>query len=75
MTRKLSIKVKPNARQSVLTELEDGSYSAQLKALPIEGKANKALIDLVAKHFSVRKAQVTIKSGLSGRQKLVIIDD
>jgi len=75
MSQKISIKVKPNAKQSVLTELEDGTYAAQLKAPPVDGKANKALIDLVAKHFAVRKSQVSIKNGLSGRQKLVIIDD
>lgn len=75
MSQKISIKVKPNAKQSVLTEMEDGTYAAQLKAPPVDGKANKALIDLVAKHFAVRKSQVSIKNGLSGRQKLVIIDD
>jgi len=74
MTQKLSVKVKPNAKQSVLTVLDDGSYLAQLKAPPVDGKANKALIDLLAKHFSVRKSQISIKSGLSGRQKWVVID-
>ena len=71
----LRIKVKPNARTSALTEQADGSWLAQLKAPPVDGKANEALIELVAKHWGVRKAQVSIKSGASSRMKLVTIQD
>jgi uncharacterized protein (TIGR00251 family) len=73
--RTLRIKVKPSSRIDELVALDDGSYEARVKAPPVDGKANAALIALVAEHFSVRKAQVTIKSGASGRQKLVQIQD
>jgi uncharacterized protein (TIGR00251 family) len=69
--RTLHIKVKPNSRVDELVELDDGSFEARVKAAPVDGKANAALIALVARHFSLHKAQVTIKSGASGRQKLV----
>jgi uncharacterized protein (TIGR00251 family) len=46
-----------------------------VKAPPVDGKANEALIALVAGHFGVRKAQVSIKSGASSRLKLVSIAD
>ena len=39
----------------------------------MDGKANAALIALVARHFGLRKAQVSIGSGASGRMKLVQI--
>lgn len=71
----LRIKVKPNARVAELAELDDGSWEARVKAPPVDGKANAALIALVAQHFGVRKAQVSIKSGASGRMKLVQIQD
>jgi hypothetical protein len=67
----LRVKVKPNSRVDELAALADGSYEARVKAPPIDGKANAALIALIATHFGLRKAQVTIKSGASGRQKLV----
>ena len=70
----LEIKVKPNARASQLVQAEDGSWLAQLKAAPVEGKANLELIALVARHFGCAKAAVTIKSGASGRRKLVRIE-
>ncbi|CAN5495380.1 DUF167 domain-containing protein [soil metagenome] len=69
----LRIKVKPNARQSALAEQADGTWLAQIKSPPIDGKANQELIALVAQHFGVRKAQVAIRSGASGRVKLVTI--
>lgn len=73
--RTLRVKVKPNSRVEQLVGLDDGSYEARVKAPPVDGKANVALIALVAAHFGVRKAQVLLKSGASGRLKLIQIDD
>ncbi len=70
----IQVKVKPNSRASQLEQSEDGTWLAQLKSLPIEGKANEELIALIAKHFKCRKAAVSIKSGASGRMKLVRIE-
>lgn len=70
----LQIKVKPNARVSALTEMPDGTWLAQIKSPPIDGKANEELVALVAQHFDLRKSQVLVKSGASGRMKLVKID-
>jgi len=73
--RTLRVKVKPGSREDELSELEDGSWLARVKAPPVDGKANAAVIALVARHFGLRKAQVNIKSGASGRQKLVTVAD
>jgi uncharacterized protein (TIGR00251 family) len=70
----LQIKVKPSARVSTLVQKPDGSWAAQLKSPPVDGKANKELIALVAEHFGCRKSAVTIKSGASGRMKLVKVE-
>lgn len=67
----LQVKVKPNARASTLEQQPDGSWLAQIKSPPIDGKANEELIALVARQFGCRKAEVTIKSGAGGRMKLV----
>ena len=48
---------------------------AQIKSPPVDGKANEELIALIAKHFGCRKSDVLIKSGGSGRLKLVQIED
>ena len=73
--RTLRLKVKPASRVEELAQLEDGSWLARVKAPPVDGKANAAVIALVARHFGLRKAQVSISSGASGRMKLVQLED
>jgi uncharacterized protein len=71
----IQVKVKPNARVSVLEAQCPGVWAAQLKSPPVEGKANQELIELVARQFGCRKSAVSIKSGASGRMKLVRIEN
>ena len=71
----LLVKAKPNARASSLTQQDDGTWQAQLKSPPVDGKANAELIEIVARQFGLRKAQVTIKTGGGGRLKRVEIPD
>lgn len=70
----LRIKVKPRSRASRLSPEPDGSWRAQLRSPPVDGKANAELVALVAEHFRCPKSAVTIKSGLSGRSKVVRVD-
>ncbi|MBC7380223.1 MAG: DUF167 domain-containing protein [Burkholderiaceae bacterium] len=70
----IQVKVKPNARASAFEQGEGGIWLAQIKSPPVDGKANEELVGLVARHFKCRKSDVTIKSGASGRMKLVRID-
>lgn len=72
----IQVKVKPNARQSVLLPpVEAGApWTAQLKSPPVDGKANTELIALVAKHFGCGKARVRIRSGAGAKLKLIQVD-
>ena len=69
----LRVKVKPNARVSSLVQKPDGTWLARLKSPPVDGKANQELVELVADHFHRRKSAVRIKSGASGRMKLLTV--
>jgi uncharacterized protein len=71
----LEVRVRPNARESSLAQAPDGRWLARIKAAPIEGRANDELISLVARHFGLRRSQVSIRSGASGRLKRVQIDE
>jgi uncharacterized protein len=73
--RVLQVKVKPSARVQSFSPEDDGTWRAQIKSPPVDGKANEELIALIASHFGVRRAQVRIKSGTSGRLKRVEVDD
>lgn len=69
----LLVKVKPNARQSSLERQADGSWLAQLKSPPVDGKANAELIALVAREFGCTKSAVDIKTGAGSRLKRITI--
>jgi uncharacterized protein len=70
----LSVKVKVNARTSELRALPDGSWVAAVTASPVDGKANDAVIRLLANHFRVPKSSISIESGLTSRQKRIRIE-
>jgi uncharacterized protein len=70
----IQVKVKPNARISTLEPSEAGGWLARLKSPPVDGRANEELIALVARHFRCPRSAVSIRSGASGRMKLVRID-
>lgn len=75
-TRILRVKVKPNARISVLEGPDSsGIWNARLKSPPIDGRANQELIRLVAARFGCRQTRISIKHGATGRIKLVRIAD
>ena len=71
----LQVKVKPNSRAPGLEQSSDGTWVARVKSPPVDGKANAELVTLIARHFDVGKAQVSIRRGASGRLKLVQIED
>lgn len=71
----IQVKVKLGARVSNLVERSDGTWLAQVKSPPVDGKANEEVVLLVSRKFDLRKAQVTIRHGTSGRMKLIQIDD
>jgi len=70
----IRVKVKPQSRASTLEQTADGSWTAQLVAPPVDGKANAELVALVARHFGCAKSAVSIRSGAASRMKLVRIE-
>jgi len=67
----IQVRVKPGSRVSALAAVADGTYVAQVKAPPVDGKANEELVALVAKHYGCHRSAVTVKAGASSRTKLV----
>ncbi len=74
MSDRIQVKVKPNAKQQKIEIQADGSFLVSLKSPPVDGKANRELIEVLAKHFGVAKSRVSIRSGLSSRVKVVAIE-
>jgi uncharacterized protein (TIGR00251 family) len=69
---KIQVRVKPNSKTEEVTK--DGEiYMVRVKEPPKEGKANRAVIKLLAEHFNVPRSAITISGGLSSRTKVVDI--
>ncbi|MEN9474172.1 MAG: hypothetical protein A2486_15160 [Burkholderiales bacterium RIFOXYC12_FULL_65_23] len=64
----------PGAKQTQLAGLFDGKPKIQLKAPPVDGEANKALIAFLSKQCGVPKSAISIEMGASGRTKRVEVD-
>jgi uncharacterized protein (TIGR00251 family) len=67
---KIQVKVKPNSRTEEVSR-EGDSFIVKVKEPPKEGKANQAVIKLLAEHFGVTHNQVRILSGLGSKNKVV----
>lgn len=66
-----TLRVQPRARRDSLAGLHDGALKVAVRAPPVDGAANTAVVALLAKRLGVRKADVTIVAGASGRSKRV----
>jgi uncharacterized protein (TIGR00251 family) len=69
----ITVTVRPNAGASSLVQISQAEYKASVAAVPEKGKANQAVIGLLAGHFGVSKSAVTVLRGKSARKKLVRI--
>jgi hypothetical protein len=54
--------------------MPDGSFEVHLKEKPVDGKANEALIRVLADHFGLRQRDVSIVTGASARIKIIEIE-
>lgn len=68
----VSLRVTPRARRVAL-ELEDGELRAWVRAAPVDGAANEAVIALLASRLAVPRRACTLLAGASSRQKRIAI--
>ncbi|HEV8725470.1 MAG TPA: DUF167 domain-containing protein [Candidatus Binatia bacterium] len=73
MARNVSVTVKPNAKLATITKLTDSEYRVTVHAPAEDGKANRALIELLARYFCVPKSAIRIVRGQFARKKLIEI--
>ena len=71
----LSCHLQPGASRAEFAGLHGERLKIRIDAPPVDGKANARLIVFLAAQFDVAKQAVTIVSGLSGRQKIVRIEN
>lgn len=67
---RLAVRVTPNAKTDMVT-IEEGLVKIRVTVVPEDGKANKAVIALLAKALGVSKSSLSIIRGETARDKLI----
>jgi uncharacterized protein (TIGR00251 family) len=75
---RIAVRLTPKAAADRIVGLiEDGRGGAALKvavtAPPVDGKANRALLQLLARHFGLTPSDLSLAAGASGRSKSVAL--
>ena len=68
-----ALRVQPRSSRTALAGLIGDAIKLAITAPPVDGKANQAVVEYLAKLFSVPKSSITILSGETGRNKLIAI--
>lgn len=69
---KIPIRVCAQAGKNLVRE-EDGLLKVYVTAPALDGRANDAVVELLAEYYGVRRSQVEIIKGLKSKNKLINI--
>jgi len=69
----ISVKVSSKSKINLVTQLNDTHFTIHTTAAPDKGKANQAVLKLLATHLKIPKSRLTIIKGETTRQKLIKI--
>ncbi|MFN4245476.1 MAG: DUF167 domain-containing protein [Brevinematia bacterium] len=70
----IEVKVKPNSRREVIKKVGDNLYEVWVNALPVEGRVNNRLIEMLSEYFGVPKSSISLKAGVKSRVKIFEIE-
>ena len=71
----LPVKAQPGSGKNELRGVQDGALKVCVTQVPEKGKANKAIIEYLAKALKIRKSQISLLSGeLSSQKKFLVAD-
>ena len=73
--KRIRVKVIPRSSRNQVIETGAGELKVKLTAPPVEGKANEALITVLADFLNIRKSSLKIVQGATSRNKIIEWDD
>jgi len=66
--------VSPGAPRSEIVGRHGEAWKVRVAAAPESGKANRAVVDLLAATFEIPRARITIVNGKTSRDKTVVVE-
>lgn len=74
MIKRISVKITPNAKKEGIIEEGNNCFKIKVKAPAVEGKANEAMIKMLAGYFDIPKSRIKIARGEFAKNKIVEIE-
>ena len=71
---RICLYVQPGASKTQIAGMHDGLTKVRVAAAPVDGAANQALVEFVAKRLRIPKSRIRVVSGLTSRRKVLEID-
>lgn len=69
----LNVKAQPRSSRAGVDGLVGDAVKVRVKCAPVDGKANKELVETLADAFGLPKTRVVFKSGETSKQKRILL--
>lgn len=70
----LYLQIKAGAKRDAIIKMDDGTWKIYIRAQPVDGKANKYLVEYLSKVLRIAKTSITIKKGELTSYKTLLIE-
>lgn len=70
---RISVHAKPGAREEKIEKISDTEFVVSVKEPPVDGRANRAIVEALASYFRIPKNLVSIVVGHTSRNKIIDI--
>jgi hypothetical protein len=67
---KIFVKAKPGSKKEQVEQVDATHYVVQVKAPPVEEKANDAILKALADYFHIAPSRIKMTSGKTSKQKI-----
>lgn len=69
----LELHIQPGARRTAIIGDHGGRLKIAVNAPPLDGKANKAVLQLLSEQLGLARRAIVLEAGTSGRDKRVLV--
>jgi uncharacterized protein (TIGR00251 family) len=68
---RISVRAKPRSSKAGVEGMKEGALVVRVTAPPIDGKANDEIVEVLAKHFGLKKSDIAWISGERSKNKIL----
>lgn len=72
---RIFVKAKPRSKEDKIEKINENHFVVFVKEAPEKGKADEAIIKVLAQYFKVNRADISLISGFSSKNKLFEINN